>query len=80
MNNTMTVTTKKTLVNGKTYYEGVVNMPGLATTKLKKSDGSTLYGALSNLRQAANNLAENCYMVLDFVDNPRIAAKKSSVR
>lgn len=62
-------------------YEGVVEMPNLAPTKLRKEDGNIFYATVSNLRQAAVAAAKKYNATLAFVvPTKKVAAKKSATR
>lgn len=58
-------------------FEGVVQFPNFAQTKLRKEDGSTRYTTVSNLRQAARAAATKYNSVLLFQE-PRVAAKRTT--
>lgn len=58
-------------------YGGIVEMPNLAPTKLRKENGSIVYSTVSNLRQAAVAAAKKYNADLQFVELKRVAAKKS---
>lgn len=59
-------------------YQGVVEMPNLTTTKLRKENGGTVYATVSNLRQAAVAAAKKYNATLFFVEPKKFAAKKSA--
>lgn len=62
-------------------YQGVVEMPNFAPTKLRKEDGGTIYATVSNLRQAAVAAAKKYNATLAFVvPTKKVAAKKSATR
>ena len=72
----MTVTTKKKTVDGKTVYEGVVTLPNLTATKLRKSDNTTFYSSVKSVTQAAQKTATKYGLQLEVVETA-VAAKKS---
>lgn len=59
-------------------FQGVVEMPSLAVTKLRKENGSTFYSTVSNLRQAAVAAAKKYNATLNFVEPKKFAAKRSA--
>ena len=59
-------------------YQGVVTLPSLATTYLRKENGSTFYATVSNLKQAAVAAARKYNATLNFVVPNKVAAKKTS--
>lgn len=59
-------------------WQGVVEMPNLTTTKLRKENGGTVYATVSNLRQAAVAAAKKYNAILFFVEPKKLAAKKSA--
>ena len=59
-------------------YQGIVEMPNLAQTRLRKEDGSIFYATVSNLRQAAVAAAKKYNATLFFVEPKKVAAKKSA--
>lgn len=61
-------------------FEGVVQLPNLTATKLRKEDGSTRYATVSNLKQAAVAAAKKYNARLVFEQPKRLAAKKSTSR
>ena len=61
-------------------FQGVVEMPNLAATKLRKENGCTCYTTVSNLRQAAVAAAKKYGANLIFVEPKKFAAKRSSAR
>lgn len=61
-------------------YQGVVEMPNLTSTKLRKESGSTIYATVSNLRQAAVAVAKKYNANLQFIEPKKVAAKKSTVK
>lgn len=61
-------------------FEGVVQLPNLNATKLRKEDGSTRYATVSNLRQAAVAAAKKYNATLVFEGPKLLAAKKSTSR
>lgn len=73
----------KVLVTSTPYgFEGLVNMPNFALTRLKKKDGNTMYENASNLEQAARQIARkyNCVLAIERAafPKPRVAAKKTA--
>lgn len=58
-------------------FQGVVEMPNLATTYLRKENGSTVYATVSNLRQAASAAAKKYNATLNFFAPNKVAAKKN---
>jgi hypothetical protein len=75
MNTKMTVSTKKKTVDGKTFYEGLVTLPSLSPTKLRKSDNTTFYSSEKSVTQAAQKTATKYGLQLEVVET--VAAKKS---
>ena len=61
-----------------TAFQGVVTLPSLATTYLRKENGSTFYATVSNLKQAAVAAARKYNATLNFVVPNKVAAKKTS--
>ena len=61
-------------------YEGVVQLPNLTTTKLRKENGGTRYTTVSNLKQAAVAAAKKYNARLVFETPKRFAAKRSTNR
>lgn len=59
-------------------FQGLVQLPSFAPTKLRKENGSTVYSTVSNLRQAAVAAARKYGASLNFVEPKRLAAKKTS--
>jgi len=58
-------------------FMGLVKMPNLGITKLKKDDGGFYYSTVSNLRQAAVAAAKKYNATLVFATPKKVAAKKS---
>ena len=75
MRNKIKVTITK---NNRGTYEGLVAMPNLVPTRLRKDDGTTGYRTLSNLKQAASVVARKYNADLTLVDLNRVAAKKTA--
>jgi len=74
----MKVTVKQANPNVKSY-EGLVDLPNLNGTKLKKENGGTHYTTVSNLKQAALAAAKKYNAVLNFVaPQQKVAAKRST--
>lgn len=59
-------------------FEGIVQMPNLTVTRLRKENGGTHYTTVSNLKQAAVAAAKKYSAKLDFVEPKKFAAKKST--
>ncbi len=65
-------------LSGGFSYEGLVELPNLCPTLLRKDRGGTVYATVSNLRQAAQAAAKKYKADLVFVEPNKVAAKKSS--
>jgi hypothetical protein len=78
MKPTMRVTVMPKKSSNETLYEGLVQMPNLSVTKLRKEGGGTNYSTVVNLRQAATMAARKYNANLVFVGPKSVAAKKSS--
>jgi hypothetical protein len=59
-------------------FMGIVKLPNLGITKLRKEDGGFCYSTVSNLRQAARAAAKKYNATLVFAEPKKVAAKKSA--
>lgn len=69
---------RKDKSTSEVYYEGVVNICGLQSTKLTKKDGTTRFSKKSSVSQSAKSLAER--MSLSFEDVTSCQAVKKVVQ
>ncbi len=66
--------------DSKNYFEATVNVPGLKSAKVTKTDGTTRFSSASSARSAATRIAERNGWKLVTAEKPQAkqAAKKAA--
>lgn len=74
--NKLSVNVKKRKAKGVEGWEGIVQIPGLAPTKLSSKDGITLFTKRKSLSGVARNLAKKLGLTIEFAENGKVNPKK----